>query len=232
MNPAEYNQLCSPRLSHAARTLYWLYLRRQASENSEVVVSYPELGRALAVEKTEAPGGFSFQVTANQLTELFDELLAVDLITLNSSPQSGHYHKATFALPFLKEEICQFPLPGEAYPMTMGWKPDRQFGTLARLCGLQSPEYAEEELGEFIAYWLGQPEKYATSHQWMLKFIRTLKATNYTKNKPGRGPAVDSGKLHILNNEAADTGPSQRAIEMIEEAARLRNEKGESDEFQ
>ncbi len=232
MNPAEYQQLCSPRLSHAARTLYWLYLRRQASDNVEVTVSYPELGRALAVEKPEAPNGFSFQVTANQLTELFNELLAAGLITLNSSPQSGHYHKATFTLPLLKEEICLFPLPSEAYPMTMGWRPDRQFSTLARLCGLQSPEYAEEELGEFIAYWLGQPEKYATSHQWMLKFIRTLKATNYTKNKPGISPASDSGTPRLVKNEATDTGPSQRAIEMIEEAARLRNEKGESDEFQ
>ena len=232
MNPAEYNQLCSPRLSHAARTLYWLYLRKQASEDSEVVVSYPELGRALAVEKPEAPNGFSFQVTANQLTELFNELLAIGLISLQSSPQSGHYHKAKFTLPLLMEEVCQFPLPGEAYPMTMGWRPDRQFAALARLCGLQSPEYAEEELGEFIAYWLGQPEKYATTHQWMLRFIRTLKATNYTKNKPGRGPTVDSGNPHSSKDDATNTGPSQRAKEMIEEAAKLRNEKGESDEFQ
>ena len=56
MTPTEYLQLSNPRLSHPARTLYCLHLRRQASTGAPVVLNYPELGRALAVEDPHQPG--------------------------------------------------------------------------------------------------------------------------------------------------------------------------------
>lgn len=64
--------------SHPARTLYYLHLRRQAGSGAPVILSYPELGRALAVEDPQQPGGFAYQVNASQLTRLLDEIMNVD----------------------------------------------------------------------------------------------------------------------------------------------------------
>ena len=75
MTPAEYSALAHPRLSHPARSLYTLQLRRLVLENQQARLNYPELGRALAVVDPGDPCGFSFQVNARQLTELFDELM-------------------------------------------------------------------------------------------------------------------------------------------------------------
>ena len=80
MTPAEYSALAHPRLSHPARSLYTLQLRRLVLENQLARLNYPELGRALAVVDPGDPSGFSFQVNARQLTELFDELMEAGLL--------------------------------------------------------------------------------------------------------------------------------------------------------
>jgi hypothetical protein len=232
MNPAEYTQLCSPRLSHAARTLYYLYLRRQADQDGCVLISYPELGRAIAVEDPLVPGGFRFQVTASGLTELFNELISAGLLELQTSAQrTGHYHHSRMNLPLIGSKQTALPVPSGASPMTLDWRPDREFETLSKLCGLRSAIYDEDELGEFIAYWLGYPEKYATAHQWMLKFIRTLKARRYNKNVQDQMMNKNLPTQAQSDEMKMQQGPSPRAKELIEQAAKFNSKSGGKDEL-
>lgn len=227
MTPTEYLQLSSPRLSHPARTLYYLHLRRQAGSGAPVILSYPELGRALAVEDPQQISGFSYQVNASQLTRLLDELQEVGLIRLDTQPQENHYHGATCLLPCLSQTFQSAPLPQTAHPMLTHWRPGEAFHDLAKLCGLLDSRFSEEELGEFMAYWLGRPETYATEHQWMLKFIKALKARRYTRTSIT--PMVGTGYQQVT--VTPDSGPSPRALQMIADARRLRaHEQGEPDE--
>ena len=227
MTPAEYTQLNLPRLSHPARSLYILHLRRQAQQhNGYVLISYPELGRALAVENPNQPSGFSFQVNASQLTQLFQELIDAGLLQLVLAPQDEHFHGAKFALPLLLNLNTILPLPQTAHPMMPEWRPDPHFATLCQLCGLIESTYNEDELGEFIAYWLGRPEVFATPHQWMLKFIKALKAKRYVR----KSPAPSVGYQQVVASELESQVPSQRALEMIAEAKRIRDQQGEDND--
>ena len=155
MTPAEHTLLSQPKLSHPARTLYWLLLRPACLRQADFQVNYPELGRALAVEDPTMPGGFAYQVNARQLTELFDELIQAGLVALPPTWQAEHYHLCPISLPLLPSSST-LPLPQAAFAMHADWRPDGQFTNLARLCGLLDSQYTEDELGEFIAYWLGR----------------------------------------------------------------------------
>ncbi len=226
MTPAEYALLSQPKLSHPARTLYWLLLRPACLRQADFQVNYPELGRALAVEDPSVPGGFAYQVTARQLTELFDELIQAGLVTLPPDWQGEHYHLCPIQLPLLPGENA-LPLPQAAFAMHADWRPDAQFTNLARLCGLLDSQYAEEELGEFIAYWLGRPEQFANQHQWQLKFIKALKARRYPRRPAGEAQRDTQGYQRVTVDERQ--GPSTRALEMMAQAKQLQD-KGTPDE--
>lgn len=219
MSPQEYQLLSLPRLSHPARTLYWLHLRQIAKQRQPVTISYPELGRALAVEDPAAPGGFSFQVTARQLTQLFDELVAANLIAVQNKANQETYHLSTVVLPLLTQVT---PLPQTAFPMRVNWTPDSSFANLCQLCGLIDSYYTAADLGEFIAYWIGRTDYFATQHQWMLKFIKTLKSRRYTQNKTivtGYQQTSAASPEQTSSNQ-----PSRRALEMMAQAQEFQDQ--------
>lgn len=215
MTPAEYSALAHPRLSHPARSLYTLQLRRLVLENRQARLNYPELGRSLAVVDPGDPSGFCYQVNARQLTELLDELMEAELLQVEAQPESEHYHQCPFQLPLLSQRV-RSPLPERPFQMHLQWRPDEELPALARLCGVIDASYNEEDLGEFIAYWLGRPEVFDSQHQWMLRFIRTLKSRRYAR----RQPTVVTGYQQVTP-APTESGPSKRAQEMIEEAKRL-----------
>lgn len=229
MTPGELLQLNRPTLSHPARSLYYLQLRRQADEQGYVWLNYPELGRALAVEDAQADNGFSYQVNATQLTHLLDELQEAGLLQLLPAPHPGpHYHGRQAALPLSRSPVV--PLAQPAFAMYAAWGPGSGFTELGRLCGLLDCQVDDEELGEFIAYWLGRPETFATEHQWMLKLIKALKARRYARAP--RAPLVVNGFQQVSQPEPVSTRPSDRALQMMEEARRLgaQDTLGEQDE--
>jgi hypothetical protein len=202
MTPAEYSALAHPRLSHPARSLYTLQLRRLVLE-----IGWPdstiELGRALAVVDPGNPGGFSYQVNARQLTELLDELMEAELLQVEAQADSEHYHQCPFQLPLLSQRV-RSPLPARPFQMHLQWRPDEELPALARLCGVIDASYSEEDLGEFIAYWLGRPEVFDSQHQWMLEIYRALKTA---RPPPGdRGHRVPAGRA-----SPGRAGPSRRA---------------------
>ena len=218
MSPQEYLLLNQPRLSHPARTLYYLHLRRLANQQQPVLINYPELGRALAVEDPSAAGGFSYQVNARQLTQLLDELIQAGLIQLSTSPSSEHYHQQYATLPLVSAPTT--PLAQQSFAMHTEWQPDHQFVGLCQLCGLIDPRYDEEERGEFIAYWLGRPERFATQHQWMMKFVKMLKSRRYQRRQTD---SVGYQQTSVTTTtQASITEPSKRALEMIAHAQQLK----------
>lgn len=229
MTPAEYLQLSRPTLSHPARSLYYLQLRRQADGQGRVWLNYPELGRTLAVEDARTDSGFSYQVNASQLTRLLEELIQAGLLQLlPATTETTHYHGRQAELPLSRTPAV--PLSQPAFAMFAAWRPDSGFTELGRLCGLLDCHVDDEELGEFVAYWLGRPETFATEHQWMLKLIKALKARRYAKAP--RAPLVVNGFQQVSQPEPLNTQPSDRALQMMEEARRLAtpHARGENDE--
>ncbi|OYD26067.1 DnaT-like ssDNA-binding domain-containing protein [Oceanimonas baumannii] len=222
MTPAEHQALTSSKLSHPARSLYLLYLRHQARADLTQPLDYPELGRALAVQ---GEGEYRYRVTPAALTALLEELQRAGLLTLMERPHPQHYHGARFRLT-LKNLQGLTPLPARQFAMYPEWRPDEQLDGLARLCGLLDSRFDETELGEFIAYWLGRPEVFENQHQWMLRFVRQLKNRRALR----RAPDLEShtGYQQQAAPATTETGPSQRAREMMEEARRLSDEHQES----
>lgn len=217
MTPAEYHALSHPRLSHPARTLYCLHLRRIWIEQQPRILNYPQLGRALAVTDPDSPSGFSYQVNGRQLTLLLEELISAGL--LEAQLAGEHFHTQPFTLPLLQQETSS-PLPQTPFPMHLEWRPDESMPALARLCGVIDCSYSEEDLGEFIAYWLGRPDVFDNQHQWTLKFIRALKTRRYVKRQHSQEQGYQQVTIHTT-----EAGPSRRAQEMIEEAKRLAQQK-------
>ncbi|MGL5947782.1 MAG: DnaT-like ssDNA-binding domain-containing protein [Aeromonas sp.] len=212
MTPAEYHALGVPYLSHPARTLYCLQLRRLWQEQQPLCLDYPALGRALAVSDRQQ-GGFSFQVNARQLTALLQELIAAELVVVTAAEApSEHYHGCSFQLPLIERQ-ARAPLPERPFAMHLHWRPDAQLPALAKLCGVLEARFSEEDLGEFIAYWLGRPEVFESQHQWQLRFIRALKGRRYVK----KAPTAVVGFQHVAA-APSPTGPSDRARQMIAEA--------------
>lgn len=220
MSPQEFLLLNQPRLSHPARTLYCLHLRRLATQQQPVFINYPELGRALAVEDPQAPGGFSYQVTARQLTQLFDELIQAGLITApaGATATTEHYHQQYVTLPLIAQTTV--PLAQTAFAMHTEWQPDSQFSGLCQLCGLIDAHYDEEERGEFIAYWLGRPERFATQHQWMHKFAKMLKSRRYQRRQTENIGYQQTSSTAAAQNQNHE--PSSRALEMIAHAQQFK----------
>ncbi|WP_260391538.1 DnaT-like ssDNA-binding domain-containing protein, partial [Aeromonas enteropelogenes] len=162
-------------------------------------------GRALAVVDPGDPCGFSYQVNARQLTELFDELMEAGLLQVEAQGESEHYHQCPFQLPLLAQKV-RSPLPDRPFQMHLQWRPDEELPALARLCGVIDASYSEEDLGEFIAYWLGRPEVFDSQHQWMLKFIRALKTRRYARRQP-----TEVRGYQQVTPAPAEAGPSRRA---------------------
>jgi DNA replication protein DnaT len=60
--------------------------------------------------------------------------------------------------------------------MNVSWRPDADlFEQLCQLVGVIDKGYSADELGEYIAYWLGYPEKQFTDYQWTQKFVLNIK---------------------------------------------------------
>jgi hypothetical protein len=60
--------------------------------------------------------------------------------------------------------------------MHVGWLPNEKLiSDLAKLVGIIDYEYTTNELGDFIAYWLGRPESQFSEYQWTQKFVFNLK---------------------------------------------------------
>lgn len=178
MNQSELNAL-SQSISNDARVLYCLGLRPSADESKGLskALNYKHLLSLLnAKEKRYSLG--------RQLNELIKELLDVGLVALNQQTDfSKSFNGHALAMPLLitkQDDYAELHSVWNA--MTIDWQPTKAlFADLSQLVGIIDKEYSLDELGEFVAYWMGRPQVQFSQYQWTQKFVFQIKQRRLAK---------------------------------------------------
>ena len=176
MNSTEITALSKP-ISNDARVLYCLGLRPTANNLGESEkLNYKALMQ-LVNGKEQAPAKACYTL-GRQINRLLKELSKVGLIALDINDSLDHsLNGKSITLPLMIfSPANQQNIPAKWHNMQADWHPETKiFNDISQLVGLIDKEYEAEELGEFIAYWQGRPEKYFTPYQWTQKFVMQLK---------------------------------------------------------
>ncbi|WP_088329293.1 DnaT-like ssDNA-binding domain-containing protein [Lacimicrobium sp. SS2-24] len=172
MSPAEREALTSA-ISNEARVLYLLGLKPEADHSTGVTrpLQYRTLLNLLnSTQKTFTLG--------RQINQLLQELVEAGLVVCEQESISERsLNGQCLLLPYLVKETPSYQqLHLQWQTMSADWKPHQElFNELASLVGLLDKSYSEEDIGEFIAYWLTRPETNLTLFQWTQKFVLQLK---------------------------------------------------------
>jgi hypothetical protein len=113
-----------------------------------------------------------------QVNSLIKELLNVGLISFKDEVELNHsFNGKILILPLTIMKVDEYSkLHLNWHKMTLDWLPNQTLANdLSKLTGIIDYEYTDNELGDFIAYWLGRPESQFTEYQWTQKFIFNLK---------------------------------------------------------
>jgi hypothetical protein len=172
VNEFEIETLRTP-LSNLARVLYCLYLRPQLKANSQkVTISNKAILSLINNKKAVITMG-------RQISALLKELYDVGLIEIQADADfSKSLHNQTITLPLTAlPQSLENPLFHSQYTsMRLDWRPIQSiFEDLCQLVGLIEKTYSADELGEFIAYWLGRIDTQCTEYQWTQKLVIHLK---------------------------------------------------------
>ena len=196
MNHLELQALKSA-LSNEARTLYCLYLKpahdlalkqhqQDKSSSQKVLVSIQnkDIISLLNAHRETVHLG-------RQISALFKELFRAGLIDIEgeySFERSLNKHQVFLCLAGLQAEseapsdaanlhvLEDASIHQQHARMSLSWRPkDQVFEGLCHLSGLIQGVFNADELGEFIAYWLGRPEVQYSEYQWTQKFVVHLK---------------------------------------------------------
>lgn len=166
-------------ISNHARVLYALYLRPKVNqEDQKVKLVYSEILHLLNAKETQIQLG-------RQVNALLKELHKIGLIELfDEQDFKRSLNQQCVSLPLIKNPINttipKMPTGQSAesthYQMNIDWRPETEiFEQICQLVGVIEQGYSTEELGEFIAYWLGQPHRLFTTYQWTQKFVLIIK---------------------------------------------------------
>lgn len=106
----------------------------------------------------------------------------------------------------------------EPFPVSIGWEPSPHFPTLAKQAGLPMPgtEVFKSSLAEFVSYWLSQPARKRTQHEWDHTLIKSLKAESL-RAKPNARASPSTSKF----------SREGRISNYVAEAAAARGENGQ-----
>lgn len=114
-----------------------------------------------------------------QISALFKELHTVGLVLLDDDvdfSKSLHNHSLRLPLTELPQSIENPLFHNQHKSMRLDWRPiEAVFHDLCALVGLIETTYSADELGEFIAYWLGRIDSQHTEYQWTQKLVIHLK---------------------------------------------------------
>ena len=172
MNSLELEALTTP-LSNLARVLYCVYLRPQANgEDTTVVINNKRILELMNNKKPVLSLG-------RQVSALIKELQSVGLVNTQSDTDfSKSLHNKTLTLPLiaLPKSLEDPAMHSQYRSMKLDWRPnDSVFNDLCHLVGLLERTFSADELGEFIAYWLGRIDTQCTEYQWTQKLVIYLK---------------------------------------------------------
>lgn len=184
---AELNALTSS-LSNESRVLYCLGLRPTVDLNTGL--SQP-LNYKLLIQLLNGDNSSTSPFTrGQQINQLLGELEQAGLIALQDDMSlSLSLSSKRLLLPLCRSKQDNYThLHRQFTPIHGTWKPDPTlFEEMANLIGLINRDFNEEDIGEFVAYWLGRPDAVFSHFQWTQKFTYALKRkrtnTDYTSTK-------------------------------------------------
>ncbi|GGF64485.1 DnaT-like ssDNA-binding domain-containing protein [Alteromonas lipolytica] len=170
---AELNALTAP-LSNAARVIYCLLLRPDA--NKDTLLSKPLLYKEIMALINGDPQQNPVS-RGREINPLIDELAQAGLVTIPESLSlDSSLNGKQLLLPLINTAKSYQPFHQQHYSMHRDWQPESQlFEDIASLIGLIDKSYEEQDIGEFVAYWLGRPEAVFSNYQWTQKFTYALK---------------------------------------------------------
>ena len=203
LNKAEQTALLQA-ISNDARTLYILGMKPTAEESSgvTVVLNYKSLLNILNTKEDKFTLG-------RQVNSLIKELISVGLVNFQSEVEPNHsFNGKTLTLPLTTMKVDEYSkLHLNWHTMHLDWLPNQKLiSDLAKLVGIIDYEYTTNELGDFIAYWLGRPESQFSEYQWTQKFVFNLKKMRLAhgfKNVQKVGQQIVQTKAGILADENA-----------------------------
>lgn len=172
MNQAELQAL-QQALSNEARVLYCLGLRPTCDTGTgkTEALNYKTLLALLnAKQQTFALG--------RQINSLLEELVSEGLVILPGDAEpSRSLNGQSLTLPLAKMHQDDYAaLHLQWQTMSMQWRPhDGLLDDLCRMVGIIDKAYSEEELGDFVVYWLGRPQMQFSQYQWTQKFVFQMK---------------------------------------------------------
>ncbi|WP_018982197.1 DnaT-like ssDNA-binding domain-containing protein [Salinimonas chungwhensis] len=191
---AEYHALCSG-LNNEARVLYCLGLRPTANlaTTTSDPLNYKFLLLLLNADNQEE----KVFTRGRQINSLLRHLEQAGLVAL---PQHLSFEQTlngqTILLPLCNEAQDDFAhLHRQHQPMKPSWKPDKAlFEQMASLLGLIDKSYDEDDVGEFIAYWLGRPNTVFSHFQWTQKFAYAMR---FKRLAGGAAPKARVGNQQV-----------------------------------
>lgn len=203
INQAELSAL-QQNLSNDARVLYLLGIKTSVDNKTGTTLplNYKNLLKLLNAKEEKFTLG-------RQINSLIKELLNIGLVTFEHEVELNHsYNGKTLVLPLMLIKTDDYStLHLDWQSMHLTWQPNKDLvGDLAKLMGIIEQEYTEQELGEFISYWLSRPESNFTQFQWTQKFVFNLKQKRLAhgiKNVHKVGQQIVSVKAGIVADDNA-----------------------------
>ena len=203
LNKAEQTALLQS-LSNDARILYILGIRPTAEQTSGATspLNYKSLLSILNTKEEKFTLG-------RQVNSLIKELLSVGLVNFQNEVELNHsFNGKTLILPLTTMKVDEYSkLHLNWHTMHLDWHPNKKLiSDLAKLVGIIDYDYSTNELGDFIAYWLGRPESQFSEYQWTQKFVFNLKKMRLAhgfKNVQKVGQQIVHTKAGILADENA-----------------------------
>jgi hypothetical protein len=191
-------------LSNDARILYILGIKPTADQTSGITspLNYKSLLSILNTKEEKFTLG-------RQVNTLVKELLSVGLVCFQSDVElNNSFNGKILVLSLTTMKVDEYSkLHLNWHTMNIDWIPDQKLiSDLAKLVGIIDYEYTTNELGDFIAYWLGRPESQFSEYQWTQKFVFNLKKMRLAhgfKNVQKVGQQVVQTKAGILADDNA-----------------------------
>ena len=201
-------------LSNDARVLYMLGLRPYA--NSATTTSAPIDYKALLALLNGDDKDPPYQ-RGRQVNSLLRQLEQNGLVALPDAVDLAHsVNGKILLLPLISEAQNSFSaLHKSHFSMSPSWQPNKSlFNEMAQLLGIIDAEYDNNDIGEFIAYWLGRPSTVFSEFQWTQKFAYNMKRKRLAS---GYEPVRKVGNQHV--KVAAGIEADDNARKLVEKYA-------------
>lgn len=165
-------------VSNSARALYCVLLRPYSNPRTYITapINYATCIQFLNNVPNQPESETAYQ-RGRDINHLIAELIDVGLVTLpNHIAITESIHGVCLSLPLAKPQSAFDNLHSQRQTISLSWQPDvALFKQLSTLIGLNDTTYSQEEVGEFISFWLTRPNVVFSQFQWTQKFTYNIK---------------------------------------------------------